>query len=218
MINGFHADLTPTNKLPVIVYIHGGAYYSGSANWAGPQFLLDEDVVLVTIQYRLGVWGFLSLDYPEYSGNMGLKDQQMALQWVNDNIHSFGGNREKITIYGHSAGATSVNFHMLAPKSQGLFQRAILSGGSMYNQFAYLSPRVNHTDILLGYLSNQWKKRMGEISEEEIRYWLREGNVIEFMRNSTKSFYSFGLRSKSTDVVWAPVIEGVVDIRCRLAN
>lgn len=78
--------------MSVIFFIHGGGYMSGGSSWHGPELLLNEDVILVTINYRLGPFGFLSLDTPEYSGNMGLKDQLLALKWVNENIEFFGGN------------------------------------------------------------------------------------------------------------------------------
>lgn len=87
-------------------WIHGGAFYllSGNDYWFGPDFLIDQQVILVTINYRLGVFGFLSLDTPEYSGNMGLKDQQLALKWVHENIERFYGDNKRITIFGESAG------------------------------------------------------------------------------------------------------------------
>lgn len=77
---------------------------SGNDDFWGPDFLINEHVIVVTINYRLGIFGFVSLGTADYSGNMGLKDQQLALQWVNDNIHHFGGEKENITIMGHSAG------------------------------------------------------------------------------------------------------------------
>lgn len=83
--------MEPTDKMSVIFFIHGGGYMSGGSSWHGPDILLDEDIVLVTINYRLGPFGFLSLDTPEYSGNMGLKDQLTALKWVKENIEFFGG-------------------------------------------------------------------------------------------------------------------------------
>lgn len=70
-------------------------YMSGGSSWHGPDILLDEDIVLVTINYRLGPFGFLSLNTAEYSGNMGLKDQLLALKWVNENIEFFGGKSFK---------------------------------------------------------------------------------------------------------------------------
>lgn len=90
---------------PVMVYIHGGGFYFGSGNddLQGPDMLVDEDLVLVTMNYRLGVLGFMSLGTPEYSGNQGLKDQQLALYWIHLNIHNFGGDPNRLTIFGQSA-------------------------------------------------------------------------------------------------------------------
>lgn len=87
-------------------WIHGGGFTEGSGNdWVfGPDFLIENRVILVTTNYRLGVLGFLSLGQPEYSGNMGLKDQQMALKWVHENIDQFGGDNSSITVFGQSAG------------------------------------------------------------------------------------------------------------------
>lgn len=93
-------------KLTVIFFIHGGGFATGSGNnfLYGPDFLLEQDVILVTLNYRLGAFGFLSLNTKNYSGNMGLKDQQMALKWTHRNIGAFGGDRRRITLMGHSAG------------------------------------------------------------------------------------------------------------------
>lgn len=100
------ASLQPNETVAVMFFIHGGGYMDGSGNdWLyGPEFLVENRVILVTINYRLAVLGFLSLDLPAYSGNMGLKDQQLALKWVHKNIHCFGGDNERITIFGQSAG------------------------------------------------------------------------------------------------------------------
>lgn len=85
------------------------------------------------MNYRLGPFGFLSLGTADYSGNNGLKDQLLALQWVNENIERFGGDADMITLIGESAGSASVHVHTLAPKSQGLFKRAIMQSGSVMN-------------------------------------------------------------------------------------
>ncbi|CAH0690199.1 unnamed protein product [Spodoptera exigua] len=118
-------------KLAVMVWIHGGAFAMGSGNafLYGPDHLVGAGVVLVTLNYRLGALGFLSLENEEVSGNMGLKDQVMALKWVRDNIEAFGGDPARITIFGESAGAASVHLHMLSPASQGLFHGAIAQSG-----------------------------------------------------------------------------------------
>lgn len=95
-----------------MVYIFGGAFngYSGDDLFLGPDFLIEHDVILVTLNHRVGMFGFLSLGTPEYSGNMGLKDQQMAIKWVHDNIEQFGGDNTKITFSGHSSGKNNFIF------------------------------------------------------------------------------------------------------------
>ena len=84
---------------------------------------MDRNVVVVTINYRLGPLGFLSMGNEEVPGNAGLRDQSLALKWVNQNIANFGGNPNMVTIFGESAGALSVSLHLLSPLSEGLFQR-----------------------------------------------------------------------------------------------
>lgn len=93
-------------KKTVLFYIHGGGFVEGGHREAlyGPDFLLAEDNVVVTVQYRLGIFGFLNLGQGNYTGNMGLKDQQMALKWVHENIHHFSGNNNQILLFGESAG------------------------------------------------------------------------------------------------------------------
>uniref|UniRef100_A0A182K299 carboxylesterase n=1 Tax=Anopheles christyi TaxID=43041 RepID=A0A182K299_9DIPT len=119
--------------MPVIVYIHGGGFFSGTASplVVGPEYILDtKRAILVTVQYRLGVLGFLSTGDSAAPGNFGLKDQSLALRWVKQNIQRFGGNDQLITIVGQSAGATSVHMHMISPMSHGLFHRAIMMSGN----------------------------------------------------------------------------------------
>lgn len=142
-------DVKPTEKLAVMFYIHGGGFYEGSGDdqQYGPDFLINDNVILVTTNYRLGVFGFMSLGTPEYSGNMGLKDQQLALQWINDNIESFGGDRKRITLFGHSAGSASVHFHVLAPSSKGLFNRAIMMSGVAINVWAIFEGREHMIEM-----------------------------------------------------------------------
>jgi len=122
----------------VIVYIHGGANVLGSGHSiyeAGPQYLLDHDVVFVAFNYRLGALGFLSTNSSESKGNFGYLDQVMALEWVRDHITHFGGDPEMVTILGMSAGSMAVSLHLASPLSAGLFHRAILMSGSVTNHF-----------------------------------------------------------------------------------
>ncbi|XP_052859908.1 juvenile hormone esterase-like, partial [Anopheles cruzii] len=126
-------DSNKTASLPVMVYIHGGGFFSGTASplVVGPEYIMaTKRVILVTIQYRLGVLGFLSTGDSLAPGNAGLKDQTLALQWVKDNIRTFGGDSNLVTIFGQSAGATSVHLHMISPLSRGLFTRAITMSGN----------------------------------------------------------------------------------------
>ncbi|KAK9874072.1 hypothetical protein WA026_002427 [Henosepilachna vigintioctopunctata] len=124
-------------KLPVIVHIHGGAFMLGSPrSMALPDYLMDQDVVYVTMNYRLGILGFLSTEDAVVPGNMGLKDQSLALKWIKENIHEFGGNADSITITGLSAGGASVHYHYLSPMSKGLFSRGISHSGTALQTWA----------------------------------------------------------------------------------
>ena len=94
----------------------------------------------------------------EYSGNMGLKDQRMAMQWVNDNIEHFGGKKNSITIMGYSAGASSVHFHVISPGSKNLFTRAIMQSGSIINPWAF-NMITDYKDVFYNFckLSFVWE-------------------------------------------------------------
>lgn len=144
-LNVYTKSLTPNANLPVMVYIHGGGFLSGSGNtdMYGPDFFLQHDVILVTINYRLEVLGFLCLDIPEAPGNAGIKDQVAALRWTKDNIAKFGGDPDNITIFGESAGAASVTYHMLSPMSKGLFDKAIGQSGVCFQDWAINSGAVD---------------------------------------------------------------------------
>ncbi|XP_050554223.1 esterase E4-like isoform X1 [Spodoptera frugiperda] len=134
-----------TKSLPVIFFIHPGGFYSmsGRSDLAGPHYLLDRDVVLVTINYRLGSLGFLALGNQLAPGNNGFKDQVAALRWVQRNIAAFGGDPDLVTISGCSAGAVSVMVHMISPMSKGLFHRAIALSGSPTSKVASPPDRVD---------------------------------------------------------------------------
>lgn len=118
---------------PVMMWIHGGAFINGSGSVFDARWLTERgNIIVVTINYRLGTLGFLahpSLSADGDPGNYGFEDQQAALRWVHDNIASFGGDPQKVTIAGESAGAMSVCDHLVAPGSAGLFRAAILESG-----------------------------------------------------------------------------------------
>lgn len=197
--------MTPKEKLPVIFYIHGGAFIIGAGSIAGPEILLDEDVVLVTVNYRLGPFGFLSLNTTEYSGNMGLKDQLLALQWVNENIHNFGGDKAKITLYGHSAGAVAVNLHVLSPASQNLFRRAIIEGASALNPWSTNS--CNHTKIAASIVAKEKSKQEKDVSLNDVISTLKTIDAKQLASKTFEPLRVFGQKTKELHTVWAPVVE-----------
>jgi para-nitrobenzyl esterase len=134
---------TPPNvsgPLPVMVWINGSFFKLGTSSdpiFSGNNISKQGNVIVVTLNYRLGAFGFfasesLSKEDPNWptSGNYGLLDQNMALQWVRENIGAFGGDPENVTLFGQSAGSFSICYHILMPKSKGLFKRAILQSGS----------------------------------------------------------------------------------------
>ncbi|XP_037579182.1 acetylcholinesterase-like [Dermacentor silvarum] len=127
---------TPGLRRPVLVWIHGGAFTLGSANMgnsSGVSLVALGDVVVVSVNYRLGILGFMNANSPEAPGNVGLLDQNMALKWVQRNIRYFGGDPERVTLFGESAGSWSVHAQIMSPLSEGLFKRAVLMSGTMFS-------------------------------------------------------------------------------------
>ncbi|XP_069405967.1 liver carboxylesterase-like isoform X1 [Ovis canadensis] len=124
------ADLTKRSRLPVMVWIHGGGLIVGGAStYDGLALSAHENVVVVTIQYRLGIWGFFSTGDEHCRGNWGHLDQVAALHWVQENIANFGGDPGSVTIFGESAGGESVSVLVLSPLARNLFHRAISESG-----------------------------------------------------------------------------------------
>lgn len=152
-VNVYVPERATNNRLDVLVWFHGGVrkkqypllhvaksiaiYFQafilghGGPSTYGPDYLLDHDVILVAGNYRIGALGFLSTEDANCPGNFGLKDQAFLLQWVQDNIEHFGGNKDSVTIFGQSSGAQAVAYQMISPMSQGLFHRAISNSGGL---------------------------------------------------------------------------------------
>lgn len=139
-LNVWTPAATSGEPKPVMVWIHGGSFVAGSSGIYDARRLVSRgDIVVVTVNYRLGALGFLahpSLGPPGEVGNYGLADQQAALRWVRDNIADFGGDPGKVTVAGESAGGMSVCDHLVAPGSQGLFDAAIIQSGPCQAQVA----------------------------------------------------------------------------------
>jgi para-nitrobenzyl esterase len=163
-------------RRPVMVWIHGGGFTVGSTRntWYNGQYLAARgDVVVVSINYRLGAWGFLDLSSfgAGYAGsaNAGLLDQVAALRWVRDNIREFGGDPENITIFGESAGASSVGDLLSMPETKGLFARVILESGLPGGRTGSMSNRHQHlTQTFLDLLKVRTTDELGRKTMREL--------------------------------------------------
>ncbi|XP_012543069.1 esterase FE4 [Monomorium pharaonis] len=137
-LNVYTTKIDPSEKHSVMVWIHGGGYFAGSGDTAsyGPDYIMQKDIVLVTLNYRLDVLGFLNLNDKVAAGNQGLKDVVLALKWVKRNISKFGGDPENVTIFGESAGGGIVHCLALSPTTKGLFHKIIAQSGVATNPWA----------------------------------------------------------------------------------
>ncbi|KFD54315.1 hypothetical protein M514_04857 [Trichuris suis] len=127
----------------VLVWLYGGGFWYGSPSldiYDGRALAAEGDVIVVNLNYRMGVFGFLFLDDPDVPGNMGLMDQQLGLRWIQQNIAYFGGNPNRVCLFGESAGAASIVAHMIANDSRPLFHNGILQSGSLDNPWAMETP------------------------------------------------------------------------------
>lgn len=123
-------EIKQNKALSVMVWIHGNDFIQGSTSEYFPHNIVAHgDVIVVTFDYRLGVFGFLNIDDQDFTQNIGLWDQMAALHWVHENIAAFGGNPKSVTIFGHSSGAVCAHLLSLMPRNEGLFQRVIAMGG-----------------------------------------------------------------------------------------
>ncbi|KAK9885279.1 hypothetical protein WA026_010774 [Henosepilachna vigintioctopunctata] len=168
--------------LPVMIYIHGGAFVmgSGTINFFKPYKIMDHDVIMVAVQYRLGFFGFLSTEDLECPGNNGFKDQQFAIRWVKENIKNFGGDPSRITISGESAGAVSVGYHLLSSNSKGLFRGAIQASGSPLGTWSLQRDPRGYAYQVANYIEpniNQMTTTTKELIE-----WFRTVDVMEIKK------------------------------------
>lgn len=165
------ATAKANSKLPVMFWIHGGGYSGGASSEPrhNGDFLPLKGVVLVTINYRLGVFGFLATadlakEADGATGNYGLRDQVAALQWVKDNIKNFGGDPGNVTIFGESAGSFAVSTLMAAPSARGLFHKAIGESGA-----AFGDPQPNDALDVREKADGDWVDSLGVKSLAELR-------------------------------------------------
>ncbi|KAF3816119.1 hypothetical protein GH733_014708 [Mirounga leonina] len=142
-------DIRDSGAKPVMVYIHGGSYMEGTGNMIDGSVLASYgNVIVITLNYRVGVLGFLSTGDQAAKGNYGLLDQIQALRWVSENIAFFGGDPRRITVFGSGIGASCVSLLTLSHHSEGLFQRAIIQSGSALSSWAVNYQPVKYTSLL----------------------------------------------------------------------
>ncbi|XP_063058824.1 neuroligin-2-like [Engraulis encrasicolus] len=187
-------DIRDRRKKPVMLFIHGGSYMEGTGNMFDASVLAAYgNVIVVTMNYRLGVLGFLSTGDQSAKGNYGLLDQIQALRWLNENIGHFGGDSERITVFGSGAGASCVNLLILSHHSEGLFHRAIAQSGSAISSWSVNYRPLDYTKILAKKVgcSNQdtadlveclRRKSFRELVDQDIqpaRYHIAFGPVVD---------------------------------------
>jgi len=198
------ADLDDSTPRPVMVWIYGGSFLSGGSSmpvYDGAWLASAEDVVVVSFNYRLGALGFLA-GIHELEGNYGMKDQQLALQWVRDNIGHFGGDPDQVTLFGESAGAMSVGLHSLSiPSSNGLFRGGIMQSnpfGIPYKTVAEAGTEAALLETALGCGGKEIDCLRGVTADDIVK---EQGNAaIEVL--SLLGLHLAGF------MVWAPAIDG----------
>ncbi|XP_031633387.1 esterase B1-like [Contarinia nasturtii] len=202
-LNVFVPILEQKKKLPVVFFLPGGSFASGSGSdfIYGPDFMMENEVILVTVNFRLGIFGFLSLGTPEYSGNMGLKDQQLAMKWAYDNIESFGGDNKKITLMGLSVGANSAGFHLLNNESSKCFNQILLLSGAPNKYHNY--QKGDHKCLMKELYK---KHNNGNPSDKTLIDFLKDVNASEIVNFFQETY----VRKYS---VWTPVVEKRSSIR-----
>ncbi|XP_055610906.1 esterase B1-like [Uranotaenia lowii] len=188
--------------LPVMVFVHGGGFGAGSGNAAFyyPNLLVQEGVVVVTMNYRLGPLGFLYMPEIGIYGNMGMKDQRLALAWVQDNIANFGGDPGNVTLFGESAGGAAVHLHYISRESRKYFHKAICMSGVSYNPWVLQTDGAEKARGLAALLGADSTKN------EEVYNTLMNASAKDLVANSPKLLTEDEQR---TDMFYAftPVVE-----------
>lgn len=155
------------NLLPVLVWIHGGDFGTGYAGEYVPERLVKQGIIVVTINYRLGPYGFMCLDIPSVTGNQGLKDQYDALVWVRNNIRSFGGNPNDITIAGQGAGASSSLLHLFSSRDK-VYSKVIAQSGTPQTLGAFVEGDIDAAIKLalhLGHNTTETEEALSFLSQ-----------------------------------------------------
>ncbi|ENN71526.1 hypothetical protein YQE_11819, partial [Dendroctonus ponderosae] len=196
-------------KKAVMVWIHGGAFTCGSNRsfMYGPEYLMTQDIVLVAINYRLGILGFASFKDPSLGipGNAGLKDMREALRWVQKNVGRFGGDPDNVTIFGESAGGASVHYLTLAPSTQGLFHKAIVQSGSALNNWSWGKNNAPEIAKCLGYKETEENKIVEKLRKESAKAIVQSQRKLKEASNERQFQHDVFASGKIRP--WGPVVE-----------
>ncbi|KAJ8923396.1 hypothetical protein NQ315_001954 [Exocentrus adspersus] len=192
--------------LPVLVWIHGGGLISGSgaSQFYNPELFVHHNVIIVTINYRLGPLGFLTTEDGVIPGNLGIKDQHFALKWIKENINLFGGDPKKITISGESAGAMCIGWHLDSLRNKDLFRAAILQSGTAMGAYS-------HQDYARFYAFELGKSLDSNFTSDdsaELLKLLQNTSASDIINNTVKVVdgKEIGLDIVG-NMIWGPVIE-----------
>ncbi|XP_033637444.1 acetylcholinesterase-like [Asterias rubens] len=190
----------------VLLWIFGGSFITGVDSldvYDGKTLAAEEGIIVVSMNYRLGPLGFLAMDDSSAPGNMGLRDQALSMQWVQDNIHVFGGNPKEVTLFGESAGAASIGLHMVSPESMHLFKRAALESASATVPWGYdtMEEGMERGMLLADALQCTEDTNGVTLSTSQVIDCLRNRDVVEILT------YQW-VTSDYLDFPFVPVIDG----------
>ncbi|KAJ8031714.1 Acetylcholinesterase [Holothuria leucospilota] len=207
-LNIFVSSSRPANS-SVMVFIHGGSLSWGSGSdfpYDASLLALLGDVIVVTINYRLNIFGFLSTGDDVMPPNIGLTDQQAALKWINENIAAFGGDPNMVTIFGQSAGSACVGYHLLSPESRRYFQRVIMQSGTPLDTWATTVPPEVALERAIAVADAGGCGDNLENSEN-ILECLRQKSVDELLNLTLIAQTLFPVDANF--ILWPPVIDGI---------
>ncbi|XP_053618023.1 juvenile hormone esterase [Plodia interpunctella] len=179
-LNIYVPKIALKESVPVFVWFYGGGYVFGSAGLYHGKLLVKKDIIVVTVNYRLGPYGFLCLDDPRVPGNQGLKDQADALKWINENIGAFGGDNEEITIAGESYGGGSVDLHLYS-KYPTYFNKAIIQSGAAEARRMFVKPDYSAAIKLANHLGST----NSTTNDDSIKF-LKQVDPLTVMKGASK--------------------------------
>lgn len=214
-INVWTPSINDNARRPVMVWIHGGGFFSGSAQtspaYQGDNLVRRGDVVVVSVNHRLGVLGYSNLmEYGEQyagSGNVGMLDLVAALEWVKTNISNFGGDPNRVLVFGQSGGGCKITTLMAMPSAKGLFHRAVVESGTAHLRVATADDAAHMAAAVMGELDLS-KSSIAKIHELPVDQIVDAG--VHAQRADAESGMNFGYRDAAgfLDLAWVPVFDG----------